>query len=98
MVKMNEEKQYCYKYPHPSITTDCVIFGYDVKDGLSLLLIERKTEPFKGRWCSLEALCILMKIQNLVLEESCKKKLHLQQLYWNSWVAIVMSIATLVSV
>ena len=50
MVKMNEEKQYCYKYPHPSITADCVIFGYDVKDGLSLLLIERKAEPFKGRW------------------------------------------------
>lgn len=50
MVKMNEEKLYCYKYPHPSITTDCVIFGYDVKDGLSLLLIERKAEPFKGRW------------------------------------------------
>lgn len=50
MVKMNEEKQFCYKYPHPSITTDCVIFGYDVKDGLSLLLIERKAEPFKGRW------------------------------------------------
>ena len=50
MVKMNEEKQYCYKYPHPSITTDCVIFGYDVKEGLSLLLIERKAEPFKGRW------------------------------------------------
>ena len=49
MVKMNEEKQYYYKYPHPSITTDCVIFGYDVKDGLSLLLIERKAEPFKGR-------------------------------------------------
>ena len=48
--EINEEKQYCYKYPHPSITTDCVIFGYDVKDGLSLLLIERKTEPFKGRW------------------------------------------------
>lgn len=50
MVKLNEEKKYCYKYPHPSITTDCVIFGYDVKDGLSLLLIERKAEPFKGRW------------------------------------------------
>ena len=98
MVKMNEEKQYCYKYPHPSITTDCVIFGYDVKDGLSLLLIERKAEPFKGRWRSLEALCILMKIQNLVLEERCKKELHLQQLCWNSWAAIVMSIATLVSV
>ena len=47
---MKDEKMYSYKYPHPSITTDCVIFGYDVKEGLSLLLIERKAEPFKGRW------------------------------------------------
>lgn len=98
MVKMNEEKQYCYKYPHPSITTDCVIFGYDVKDGLSLLLIERKAEPFKGRWAFPGGFMHIDEDQNLVLEESCKKKLHLQQLYWNSWVAIVMSIATLVSV
>ena len=80
MVKMNEEKQFCYKYPHPSITTDCVIFGYDVKDGLSLLLSEKQNlSRVDGR--SLEALCILMKIQKLVLEGSCKKKLHLQQLY-----------------
>lgn len=47
---MKEERMYSYKYPHPSITTDCVVFGYDVKEGLSLLLIERKAEPFKGRW------------------------------------------------
>ena len=41
---------YTYKYPHPSVTTDCVIFGYDVKEGLSVLLIERGIEPYKGRW------------------------------------------------
>ena len=45
-----EQKQYTYKYPHPSVTTDCVIFGYDVKDGLSVLLIQRGIDPFKGRW------------------------------------------------
>lgn len=44
-----EEKTYTYKYPHPSVTTDCVIFGFDgVK--LQVLLIERGIEPFKGRW------------------------------------------------
>jgi len=32
------------------VTTDCVIFGYDVKEGLSLLLIERGLEPYKGKW------------------------------------------------
>ena len=44
------EKTYTYKYPHPAVTTDCVIFGYDVREGLSVLLVERGLEPFKGRW------------------------------------------------
>ena len=44
-----EELTYCYKYPRPSVTTDCVIFGFD-KSGLSVLLIQRGIEPFKGCW------------------------------------------------
>lgn len=44
-----EERRYCYKYPHPAVTTDCVIFGFDGKD-LKILLIERGIEPFKGYW------------------------------------------------
>ena len=44
-----EEFKYHYKYPHPSVTTDCVIFGYDGTK-LNVLLIERGIEPFKGRW------------------------------------------------
>ena len=45
---MNEQK-FCYKYPHPSVTADCVIFGFD---GVSIkvLLIQRGIEPFKGKW------------------------------------------------
>lgn len=41
---------YTYEYPRPAVTTDCVIFGYDVKEGLSVLLIERGIEPYKGCW------------------------------------------------
>ncbi len=41
---------YTYQYPHPAVTTDCVIFGYDVREGLSVLLIQRGLDPFKGRW------------------------------------------------
>ena len=40
---------YTYEYPRPSVTSDCVIFGYDAQ-GLSVLLIERGLEPFKGCW------------------------------------------------
>ena len=45
---MNEQK-FCYKYPHPSVTADCVIFGFD---GVSIkvLLIQRGIEPFKDKW------------------------------------------------
>ena len=41
---------YTYKYPHPAVTTDCVIFGYDLREGLSVLLVQRGIDPYKGRW------------------------------------------------
>lgn len=44
-----EELKYHYKYPHPAVTTDCVIFGYDGRQ-LKVLLIERGNEPDKGKW------------------------------------------------
>lgn len=43
------ENKFCYRYPHPAVTTDCVIFGFDGTD-LNILLIERGIEPYKGRW------------------------------------------------
>ena len=44
-----KELKYHYKYPHPAVATDCVIFGFD---GISInvLLIQRGIEPFKGHW------------------------------------------------
>ena len=44
-----EELNYHYKYPHPSVTTDCVIFGFD-STKLKVLLVERGIEPYQGRW------------------------------------------------
>lgn len=44
-----DKKKFCYKYPHPAVTTDCVIFGFD-GNSLQVLLIERGIEPYKGRW------------------------------------------------
>ena len=44
-----EELKYHYQYPHPCVTTDCVIFGFDGTK-LNVLLIERGIDPFKGRW------------------------------------------------
>lgn len=47
--EQNKETNYTYKYPHPAVTADCVIFGFD---GISIkvLLIERGIEPYKGMW------------------------------------------------
>lgn len=41
--------KYCYEYPRPAVTTDCVIFGFDGQK-LQLLLVERGGEPYKGSW------------------------------------------------
>lgn len=40
---------YSYKYPHPAIAADCIVFAHD-KDEVKVLLIGRKNEPFKGSW------------------------------------------------
>lgn len=43
------KKAYTYDYPRPAVTADSVVFCND-SDGLSILLIERASEPFKGCW------------------------------------------------
>lgn len=40
---------YTYKYPHPAVTTDCIIFGFDGSN-IKLLLIQRGLDPYKGAW------------------------------------------------
>jgi len=44
-----ENETYTYKYPHPAVTCDCVVFR--LEDGVwKTLLIERGNEPYKGCW------------------------------------------------
>lgn len=40
---------YTYKYPRPALTVDAVVFSHE-KNGLEVLLIQRKHEPWKGMW------------------------------------------------
>lgn len=44
-----DENRYCYKYPHPAVTADCILIGKG-NGRLHVLLIQRGGEPFKGRW------------------------------------------------
>ena len=43
------EKTYRYKYPKPSVTTDCILLR-EVNKKKQVLLIKRKHEPFKEKW------------------------------------------------
>ena len=45
----SESSTYTYKYPHPAVTADCVVFAVD-GDELKVLLIQRGNEPYKGKW------------------------------------------------
>ena len=40
---------FTYKYPHPAVTTDCVILTFH-QDQLKILLIRRGIEPYKSYW------------------------------------------------
>ena len=52
---MAKKGQYTYEYPHPAVTADCVVFGYDGKV-LKVLLIKRgveteaSTAAYVGEW------------------------------------------------
>ena len=52
---MATKGQYTYEYPHPVVTADCVVFGYDGKE-LKVLLIKRGKEKeasataYVGEW------------------------------------------------
>ncbi|MEM1321538.1 MAG: NUDIX domain-containing protein [Bacteroidota bacterium] len=41
---------YTYKYPRPSVSVDCIIFGLDESHQLKVLLIQRGKAPFKHSW------------------------------------------------
>jgi 8-oxo-dGTP diphosphatase len=44
-----KDKTFSYPYPRPAVTVDCVVFGLDELE-LKVLLIQRKLEPFLGKW------------------------------------------------
>lgn len=76
---------YTYKHPHPAVTVDGVVFGFDDAD-LKLLLIQRKLEPFKSHWALPGGFIRL----NEDLEEAARReladetgitRLYLEQLY-----------------
>jgi len=41
---------YTYEHPRPSLTVDCVIFGYEAGSKLKVLLIQRGHDPYEGMW------------------------------------------------
>lgn len=76
---------YTYQHPHPAVTVDGVVFGYDEAD-LKVLLIQRDQGPYRGKWAlpggfvnmdeSLEAAA-----RRELEEETGVTKLYLEQLY-----------------
>lgn len=61
---------YSYKYPRPAVTVDALV--YTKENGLlSVLLIQRGTEPFKGKWALPGGFADIDEL----LETACKREL-----------------------
>ena len=64
---------FTYKYPRPSVTVDCVVFGLDLgAQDLKILLIQRKKDPFAGLWAFPGGFVE----ESETLEQSAKRELH----------------------
>lgn len=76
---------YTYQYPHPAVTVDAVVFGYDEAD-LKVLLIQRALDPHRGKW-ALPGGFINMDedletaVRRELTEETGLTRLYLEQLY-----------------
>jgi len=46
---MAEPGEYTYRFPRPMVTVDALVFSTG-PEGRQILLIERKHDPFGGRW------------------------------------------------
>jgi 8-oxo-dGTP diphosphatase len=76
---------YTYKYPHPAVTVDGVVFGFDDAD-LKLLLIKRKLEPYQGQWALPGGFVLVAEgleeaVRRELADETGIKRLYLEQLY-----------------
>ena len=76
---------FTYKYPHPAVTVDAVVFGLDETD-LTVLLIQRDQAPFRGSWAIPGGFVNLGEdletaARRELEEETGLKPLYLEQLY-----------------
>jgi 8-oxo-dGTP diphosphatase len=58
--------------PTIRVSVDAVVFGYESQEGLSVLLIKRKFDPFKGKW----ALPGGLVLESESLETGVERELH----------------------
>ena len=88
---------YTYKFPRPSLTVDCVVFGLDNENfrrgssygpplQLKIMLIQRKLSPFEGEWALPGGFVRLNEsleeaARRELLEETGIEKVFLEQLY-----------------
>ena len=76
---------FTYKYPHPAVTVDGVVFGYDEAD-LKVLLIQRDQDPFQGKWALPGGFVNMDEgldeaVRRELEEETGITRLYLEQLY-----------------
>ncbi len=50
ITNMTKRGKYVYEWPRPMVAVDAAVFGFFAGKA-KLLLVERRNEPFKGKWC-----------------------------------------------
>lgn len=81
----DKKNMYCYRYPHPAVTVDCIIFAIHEND-LKVLLIQRGADPFKNYWALPGGFVEInesvdVAAERELAEETGVEKIFLEQLY-----------------
>jgi len=63
-----------YRYPRPAINVNCVVLGWDGKQDLKILLVQRRQSPFRNSWALLGASVSMSE----TTESTARKAIHEQ--------------------
>jgi 8-oxo-dGTP diphosphatase len=75
-----------YRYPRPAINVNCVVLGWDRKQSINVLLVQRRQSPFRNSWALLGASVSIAETseqtaRNALKEQTGFEDIYLEQLY-----------------
>ena len=70
-----------YRYPRPAINVNCVVLGWDRKQNINILLVQRRQSPFRNSWALLGASVSVNETSEQTARNALKDQTGFEEIY-----------------